>query len=265
VYNSAMERRAFEQYSAVFIKALAAFDGVVGVAALGSTADGEIQDSWSDHDFAVVLRDGDADQFFLNDVSWMPEAKRNIASARHGGIYNVAIYDDGHKVEYLVCNERATKSITVTKFCILLDRSDVGRRMEEARVLTSARQKATAEQACDPVNLAIVMLTAAQRLQRGELVSAISLLAAATDMALCMLAETSPSWVLTDPLDPRRRLEQCQPNLAKKILEIAASSPENAVANLVMFVDASVRSKTPSWNWSAFDRVIRRLPSRPNL
>jgi hypothetical protein len=260
-----MEPRAFEQYSAAFIQALAAFDNVAGVAALGSTADHEIQDAWSDHDFSVVLRDADADQFFLNDVSWMPEAKRIIASARHGGIYNVVIYDDGHKVEYLVCNERSASSITVTKFCILLDRSDVGRCIEEARVLTLARQQAAVEQACDPINVAIVVLTAAQRLQRGELLSAMSLLAAAIDMVLHMLAKISPTGALTDPLEPRRRFEQSQPNLTKWILEILTSSRENAIANLLMFVDVNVRPKTPSWNWSGFDRVIQRLPSLTKL
>jgi hypothetical protein len=58
-----MEQQAFEEYSRAFVQALAAFDNVVGIVALGSTADPRIQDSWSDHDFAVVLRDGDPGQF----------------------------------------------------------------------------------------------------------------------------------------------------------------------------------------------------------
>src|SRR5215468_1078756 len=110
-----MDRRAFDRYSASFVQALAAFDEVAGIAALGSTADPEIWDRWSDHDFAVVLRNGEP-TWFLHDVRWMPEATRIVAAARHGGIYNVVVYDDGHKVEYLVCNEPAAPSITVTKF-----------------------------------------------------------------------------------------------------------------------------------------------------
>src|SRR5215472_15724025 len=98
-----MEQEAFEEYSRAFVQALVAFDNVMGVVALGSTADPRIRDCWSDHDFAVVLRDGDRSQF-LGDVSWMPEAEKIIASARHGGICNVAVYNDVHKVEYLVCD-----------------------------------------------------------------------------------------------------------------------------------------------------------------
>jgi hypothetical protein len=63
-----MEQEAFEEYSRAFVQALAAFDNVVGVVALGSTADPRIRDFWSDHDFAVVLRDGDPSQF-LDDIA----------------------------------------------------------------------------------------------------------------------------------------------------------------------------------------------------
>jgi hypothetical protein len=128
----------------------------------------------------------------------MPKTEKIVAWARHRGIYNVAVYDDGHKVEYLVCNEQVAGSITVTKFLVLLDQSR-----------TSARQRAMSEDACDPVNLAIVVLTAGQRVERGELLNATSLLAAAADMALKMLA-TTQRWELTDPLDPTRRLERLE-------------------------------------------------------
>jgi hypothetical protein len=253
-----MEQEAFEAYSRAFVQALAAFDNVMGVVALGSTADPRIQDSWSDHDFAVVLRDGDPGQF-LDDVSWMPEAEKIIASARHGGIYNVAVYNDGHKVEYLVCNEAAAGSITVTKFLIILDRSGVGQRLEQARMLTSAHQQAISEEACEPINLAIVVLTATQRVQRGELVNATGLLAAAADMAPKMLANTQ-SWELTDPLDPRRRLEHLRPDVAKELAGILTTSPDDAADRLLKLVDTTIRPKTPTWDWPGFDRVLRTLP-----
>jgi hypothetical protein len=182
----------------------------MGVVALGSTADPRIQDSRSDHDFAIVLRDDDSGQF-LSEVSWLP--RKNLY---------VAVYDDGHKVEYLVCNEQVAGSITITKFLVLLDRSDIRRRIEEARVRTSARQQAMSEDACDSVNLAIVMLTAGQRVQQGELLNATGLLATAADMTLKMLA-TTQRWELTDPLDPRRRLERLQPDLAKQFSDILAA------------------------------------------
>jgi hypothetical protein len=253
-----MEQEAFEKYSRAFVQALAAFDNVIGVVALGSTADPRIQDAWSDHDFAVVLRGSDPGQF-LGDISWIPKADKIVAWARHGGIYNVAVYDDGHKVEYLVCNEAAASSIIVTKFLVLLDRSDVGRRIEEAHVHTSARQRTMSEDACDPVNLGIVVLTANQRVRRGELLNATSLLALAADMTLKMLA-TTQRWELTDPLDPRRRLEQLQPDLAKEFSDILTTSPDNAIRRLLSLIDTTIRPKTPTRNWLGFDRVLRTLP-----
>jgi hypothetical protein len=255
-----MEQEAFEEYSRAFVQALASFDSVMGVVALGSTADPRIQDSWSDHDFAVVLRDNESGQF-LSNVSWMPKTEKIIAWARHGAIYNVAVYDDGHKVEYLVCNERVAGSITVTKFLVLLDRSDIARRIEEARVRTSARQQAMSEDACDPVNLAIVMLTAGQRVQRGELLNATSLLAAAADMALKMLAATQ-RWELTDPLDPRRRLERLQPDLATAFSDVLTCPPDDGIRRLLSLIDTTIRPKTLTRNWPGFDSVLRTLPPR---
>ena len=43
-----------------------------------------------------------------------------------------------------------------------------------------------------PVNLAIVIVTAAQRFQRGEAASALSLIAAAADIALQVLVAAAP-------------------------------------------------------------------------
>jgi hypothetical protein len=216
------------------------------------------KDSWSDHDFAVVLRDGESSQY-LSDVSSMPKPEKIIAWAQHGGIYNVAVYDDGHKVEYLVCNEQAARSITVTKFLVLLDRSDIGQRIQQAHVRTSALQTAMSEDACDPVNLAIVVLTAGHRVQRGELLNATSLLAAAADMALNMLA-TTQGWELTDPLDPRRRLERLQPDLAKEFSDVLTAPPDNGIRRLLRLIDTTTQPQTPTRNWPSFDSVLRTLP-----
>jgi hypothetical protein len=251
-----MDRRAFDSYSASFVQALAAFDEVAGIAALGSTTDPEIWDRWSDHDFAVVLRNGEPTRF-LDDVSWMPETTRIVAAARHGDIYNVVVYDDGHKVEYLVCNKPAASSITVTKFRMLLDRSDIEKCIEDARSSTLAQQKAMADEVWNPVNLAIVIVTAAQRLQRGEVTSAMSLVAAAADIALHMLAAASPLPAAADPLDPRRRLEKLRPATAREIASILSSPPDRAIDGLLALVNGTLRHHAPSLDWPGFDKVLR--------
>jgi hypothetical protein len=107
--------------------------------------------------------------------------------------------------------------------------------------------------------LAIVMLTAGQRVQRGELLNATSLLATAADMALKMLA-TTQRWELTDPLDPRRRLERLQPDLAKQFSDILTAPPDNGIRRLLSLIDTTIRPKTPTRNWPGFDSVLRILP-----
>jgi hypothetical protein len=107
-----------------------------------------------------------------------------------------------------------------------------------------------------------VVLTAGQRAQRGELANATGLLAAAADMALKMLA-TTQSWELTDPLDPRRRLEDLRPDVAKGLEGILTSrSPDDAAQRLLKLVEATIRPKTQTWDWSGFDRVLSTLPPK---
>ncbi len=254
---------AYEAYSRLFVQALVPFPCVLGIVALGSTADPLLRDVWSDHDFAIVLHQADPEQF-LSDVEWMPHAARIVGHARHGGIYNTVVYDDGHKVEYVVSNDTSAAALLVTRFAMLLDRGEIKGRIEEAHARTLARQKSTADQASTPVNLAIVLLTATHRLERGEAVSAMSFVSLALDIALHLLAHdgTCAEGVLADPMDPRRRIEFSQPAVARGLAAILASPPDAAVARLIQFADDVVRPRAPTRDWPAFDRIIATLGPR---
>jgi hypothetical protein len=135
-----MEENEYNEYIARFCASLESFSEVVGIAALGSTAGSSKKDKWSDHDFAIVLRGGDPERF-LSSYDWMPNFGKIIAHARHFGIYAAAVYDDGHKAEYLVCDECAAREISVTRLSVLLDRGGVREALEQAEARTLAQQQ----------------------------------------------------------------------------------------------------------------------------
>ena len=58
---------------------------------------------------------------------------------------------------------------------MLLDRGEIEKFIEDARSSLWLGKKPWRTKSWNPVNLAIVMVTAAQRLQRGEVASALSL------------------------------------------------------------------------------------------
>jgi hypothetical protein len=73
----------FEQFTATLLRTLEEDPAVLGLVALGSTAEPTWRDAWSDHDFWVVTRRGHQDGL-LDDLSWLPNSDTILVRARHG-------------------------------------------------------------------------------------------------------------------------------------------------------------------------------------
>ncbi len=206
---------------------------------------------------------GDASERFLGSSDWTPDSERIIAHARHLGIYAAAIYDDGHKVEYLVCDERAVPEINVTRFSVMLDRGGIREAMHQAKTSTLARQQ-QAHLDANPANVAIILATAASRAERGEILSATAWTAMAADTLLIMLAaQNRQTSALSDPLDSRRRLEKVRPDLAASLTEILRLPPSVAVFQLANFANNAIRPETSAMNWRPFDIVMATVKPKP--
>ena len=74
---------------------------VIGLIALGSTADAAYRDRWSDHDFWIITSPGSQSQY-LDTFSWLPRADNILITVRHGFSYRTVLYGNKHKVEYAV-------------------------------------------------------------------------------------------------------------------------------------------------------------------
>src|SRR5262245_52099496 len=117
-----MEQRAYEQFTRTLVERLSADERVLGLIALGSMADPSRRDEWSDHDFWVITGTG-AQQFFLTDLSWLPNASEIILEFRQGDQYQTVLYRDGHSVEFAVFDrEQMTYGKTI-QYAVLLDKA----------------------------------------------------------------------------------------------------------------------------------------------
>jgi hypothetical protein len=213
-----MDSDAFERFTARLVERLRADRGVLGLVLLGSTADPTYRDAWSDHDFWVVTRPGEQDRL-LGDPSWLPDAERLLLIARHGSRRLSALYEDGHQVELAVFDPDETSTGLITTGELAFDEADVADRVAKVRV---ARPEPgdEARRAFLVDNFLMQLWTAVTRWRRGEQLSAHRYVAQhAVDSLLALALDLAPPAVpsASDPLDPRRRVEQVLPDLAGAI------------------------------------------------
>ena len=116
--------RAFTAWLDDAVERLSASAEVVGVVAMGSTADVSRADEWSDHDVAIVVRPG-IESRFRDSIDWMPDADRvTLRTVEwHGG--GKALMDDGRMVEWGVATVSSLARWLADDARVLLDRGGV--------------------------------------------------------------------------------------------------------------------------------------------
>src|ERR1051326_4053809 len=96
-----MDTSAYQSYLDQLKKQLLADPNVLGLIALGSTANLTYRDQWSDHDFWIITEPG-AQTRYLDDEGWLPDADQILLKVRYGQTYHTILYQNQHKIEYAV-------------------------------------------------------------------------------------------------------------------------------------------------------------------
>ena len=93
----------FDELSRGLVDGVARHPDLVGLALLGSASDQarDRRDEWSDHDFLAIVAPGRG-QALRPDLGWLPDPDSLALTAREGEIGFVAVYDDGHVMEFAV-------------------------------------------------------------------------------------------------------------------------------------------------------------------
>jgi hypothetical protein len=127
-----MEAEAFDNYTDRLRAALESAHEVVGLVTLGTTVASTFRDEWSDHDFWVITKAGAQDSF-LKDLTWLPDAHNIAITVCHGKSYRTVVYRNRHKVEFAVLDVNEAHEGKAQRYRILIDRGQIAELMAGRR------------------------------------------------------------------------------------------------------------------------------------
>jgi hypothetical protein len=253
-----MDTVEFEHFTKQLIDTLSADPDVLGLIGVGSTADASYRDTWSDHDFWLIVSLAAVPRYRAG-VTWLPQSTEILISVQHGAAGRSVLYRSRHCVEYLVFAPTDVPSGKLERHSILIDRANIAPLASQVQSETLAPARGRPE----PLqNLGLLVWSGQQRLRRGELLSAHRYL---TGFAVDNLLELFRRHGLlgehptADRLDPRRRLEQLAPPVAKELQRILSLPLSQVGAALLHMAEGHVRPVAPDLNWPAIAEVCRWL------
>jgi len=236
---------------------------LTGLVLLGSASDAGAprRDDWSDHDFFAIIRAGQGPTF-RPDLSWLPEQERIVLTAREGEIGFVAVYDDGHVMEFALAEAAELAEAVVGDATVRVDDADG----TLAALVARGQAKVAAADSFDPVNDArlvlVKLLIGVGRARRGETVSASMFVRAWAVQHLIRAVRgrrAEQSGTLRDAIDPQRRFERDFPGIAAQIEAGLARPLEDAGRALFTLLRQELEPGWDEFPSRAADAVAARL------
>jgi hypothetical protein len=233
---------------------------VLALVALGSTAVPERRDTYSDHDFWVVVTPG-ARTIFLENASWLPDTEAVVVSARARARFLVALYVTGHVLELGVFEPAELSEGELGAYRILFDRYGIDEQLNEIAMRSRGRPTPQ-EERWRYERLLVILLTGATRAARGEHLSAHKYITSfALDFLLGLLVRNKPSSQpeLIDSLDPCRRFEQLQPAIAADLHAAVQLPAIEAALRLLDIAEYELQAVLPDYPTRAAEVVRSAL------
>ncbi|QIG39765.1 hypothetical protein G5T42_09935 [Microbacterium sp. 4R-513] len=252
----------FASLSAGLADAVGRHADFAGIVLLGSASDeaSDRRDEWSDHDFFAITREGRG-RALRPDVSWLPDQDRLVLTAREGELGFVAVYDDGHVLEFAFSDASELAGALAGAATVAVD-DEQG---TVARLLAESRERAATADAFEPVNDArlvlVKLLIGVGRARRGEVLNAGDFVRGWAVRLLVRVIrgrQASQSTSARDTIDPMRRFERDFPEWAGRIAQASAQPVEEAARDLFGLV-RELEDGWPEFPTRAADAVAARL------
>jgi hypothetical protein len=251
-------RAAFDAYTGRLVAQAGADDRVVGVILLGSGADPERIDAWSDHDIALVARP-EAVEVLRESVAWLPDGDglAVVGRAWHDGF--AGVFDDGRVIEYAVTDLAALRTFPMTAAHVLFDRGGVAEAVDAAIAATETRRISAPDGLA--AALLVELLVGVGRVRRGERLSGGDVIRseAALTFVDLWLAVCRPGERHPDPFNGWRRIETRDPALTAVLDDLLAQPAEAAARGILALAEDVVAPVWPGWPTAGADAVRRRL------
>jgi hypothetical protein len=252
---------AYNEYTQELTDRLEPDPRVLALIALGSMAEADLRDEYSDHDFWLVVAAG-TESHFLSDLSWLPRiAAEPLAVIRFGNRGASILHSDRHVTEFAVLTEGSLEDQPTDRYAILLDRLGLEHMLPTLVANARARRAATDHWPDAVGNLALVVWTGVARHHRGELLASQKYLRYHAVQCILNIAQAADllSDAATNFLDPWRRLERINPRLASELLASFEQPALTAARTLLDVADAQLRPHTVDQAWAAIDTVRQWL------
>ena len=249
-----MDAIEYQDFLNELVSTLEADPLVLGLIALGSTADAASRDRWSDHDFWIITSPGSQSRY-LDTFSWLPRADGILITVRHGTSYRTVLYGNKHKVEYAVFDPKEAVRGKIERFRVLIDRQDIGGLAASVRLETYKGRDAALAKPDVLENFCLLLWTAHERWERGERLSSQQYIQFSVDVFLDLLighGRLNESQ-LADRLDARRKLERIEPELARELRRMAGLAPAEAGVALIELAERELKPRALELAW---DRAL---------
>lgn len=253
-------RARFEEYTRRLVRSVAARDDVEGLVLLGSTAEPERVDEWSDHDFYLVVREGTQERFRTG-LEWLPDAALIAFAVRETAHGLKVVLRDGHMLEFAVASPAEVATFAGSPYVVALDRADVATRMAAA---PTAPPAAGVDVLREFRLFLATLLIGTGRARRGEELAGGQLVrgAAVEHLARVLSALLAPpasaAAAVSDPFNALRRFEQAHPEAGEALGDALARPVVPCAGRLLDVVEEHL---APVWDGypAAEVAVVRRV------
>lgn len=253
----------YDRLTEQLTQAVIARDGIAGLVLLGSasSAGRHRRDEWSDHDFFAVAeagRGGEARQ----SVDWLPDPHRLVLLIRETDIGFVALYDDGHVLEFALAEPSELAGILAGDATVAVDDADA----TTSRLIAGGHDQALAADRFDPerdTGLVLVkLLIGVGRVRRGEVLNGGQFIRiwAVNHLLRAIRGRFSENTTGSrDIIDPTRRFERDYPAWADRIVLALDQRPELAAHRLFTLTREILEPGWDAFPARAADAVAHRL------
>jgi hypothetical protein len=172
------------------------------------------------------------------------------------------LYEHGHLIEFAVFDPDELALARIDQYRVLLDRADIGRRMEEVARATSEWRRSEAPEDSHLIGqLLTFVLVAYGRWIRGERLSARAFLGNAVLQLVRLVERYVPAGApgSRTSIDPLRRFELGYGALGAALDEVLAQPLPAAASGLLELARRELSGRMPEFPGAALDAVRRRM------
>ncbi len=233
----------FIEYSNSLTNSCIQHPKIIGLVLVGSTAETERVDEWSDHDFFVITQSGEQEPL-RRDLSWLPNSESIAFWFRETEHGLKVVYNSGDVLEFAIFDCAELRGCTVNHHRLAYG----GEEVQMALFVAKSRlpEVVVGDDLADFRHFLSVLVIQVGRARRGELLTAgQGIRGTAATALLKVLTRQLPADPQLDKLDVSRRFEFAHPLVGTVIADATAQQPEEAGRRLL---EISERYLAPIWS-----------------